>query len=63
MTSGKHIKNLIWEGGIKTLDVRQLVVGLSCPLAELATRKVTFKNMVRMINKMPQAHVIVLSGW
>lgn len=64
MTSGKHIRNLICEGGIKILDVRHLAVGLSCPLAELlATRKVTFKNMVSIINKLPQAHVIVLSGW
>lgn len=64
MTSGKSIRNLIWEGGIKTLDVRRLAVGLSRPLAELlATRKVAFQNMVRIINKLPQAHVIVLSGW
>lgn len=64
MTSGKHIRNLIWEGGIKTLDVRYLVVGLSRPLAELlAVRIVTFKNTVRIMNKLPQAHVITLSGW
>lgn len=63
MTSGKHIRNLISESGIKILDVRHLAVGLSHPLAELlATRKVTFKNMVAITNKLPQAHVITLSG-
>lgn len=61
MTSGKYIRNLIWEEGIKTLDARYLAVGLSCPLAELpATTKDTFKNIVRIINKLPQVHVIVL---
>jgi len=64
MTSGKPRRNLIWERGIKTLDDSHLAAGLSRPLAELlATRKVTFNNMVRIINKLPQAHVIALSGW
>lgn len=64
MTSGKYIRNLIWEEKIKALDARYLAVGLSRPLAELhAIRKDTFKNVVRIISKLPQVHVIVLAVW
>lgn len=49
MTSGKHVRNLIWEGEPKTLDVKNLAMGPSHPLAELCVaREVTFRNMVRI---------------
>lgn len=55
VTSRKHVRNLIWEGEPKILDVKNLAEGPSHLLAELcAAREGTFRNMVRITNKLPR---------